>query len=319
VKLGVPLVEVTRRDRDAGDIVESVHAGHLVVVGPDSEVVALAGDPSTVVFARSAVKAIQATACLELLGDEVRLDAEELAVGWASHRGEPVHLDTVRRLLARSGTDPDALTCPPAVAPVDPGAAPSRLQHNCSGKHALFALAGATVGVSGPALLDPECALQRVVLRALDDTLGTAQHLGVDGCGAPAVAVPLAGLARGALAVTAEDRFDGVRTAGFAAPLLVGGTGTAESALLAAGVVAKPGAEGVFVAGWRGADGPRALAVKVADGAGRAAAAVAVACAAAAGAVPEDVWTPPAPLGGGEPQGVLRPSPELHAVLDGFR
>lgn len=316
MNLGVPLVEVTRRDRGSAAVVESVHAGHLVVVGPDAEVVALAGDPSTVVFARSAVKAIQATACLELLGDDVRLADDELAVAWASHRGEPFHLDTVRRLLARSGTAPDALTCPPAVAPVDPGATPSRLQHNCSGKHALFALAGATVGVRGPALLDPEGPLQRVVLGALDATLGPSEHLGVDGCGAPAVAVPLIGLARGVAAVTTEERFAAVRAAGFAAPLLVGGTGTGESALLAAGVVAKPGAEGVFVAGWSGAEGPRALAVKIADGAGRAAAAVAVACAVAAGAAPAGVWTPPAPLGGGEPQGELRPSPELRAVLD---
>jgi L-asparaginase II len=314
---GVPLIEVTRRDAGArgADVVESVHSGHLVVVGPDAEVVAALGDPSVVTFVRSTVKPIQATACLELLAPEDRPAGAALAVTWASHRGEAYHLEAVEAVLAASGTSAEALTCPPAVAEASPGRAPTRLQHNCSGKHALFALAGATLGVRGPALLDPDGPLQRVVLAELAGLLGPSPHLGVDGCGAPAMMAPLLALARAYLAVTGAERFAAVREAGIAAPLLVGGTGRAESALLAAGVVAKPGAEGVFAAGWHGPDGPYALALKVSDGAGRAAAAAAAAVVAGAGAVHPETWTPPPPLGGGRPQGVLRPSRELAVLL----
>jgi L-asparaginase II len=314
---GVPLIEVTRRDVGGGgaEVVESVHSGHLVVVGPDGEVVAAIGDPGVVTFVRSTVKPIQATACLELLAPADRPAGAALAVTWASHRGEDHHLEAVEAVLAASGTPAEELTCPPAVAEATPGRLPTRLQHNCSGKHALFALAGAALGVRGPSLLDPDGPLQRVVLGEVAGLLGPTPHLGVDGCGAPAVTAPLLALARAYVAVTGAERFAAVREAGLAAPLLVGGTGRAESALLAAGVVAKPGAEGVFAAGWHSAEGPYALAVKVADGAGRAAAASAAAVVAGAGVVPPETWTPPPPLGGGCPQGVLRPSPELASLL----
>ena len=51
---------------------------------------------------RSAAKPFQLACALELLGDP-DLDETELAVGAASHSGEPVHVDLVRSLLQRFG------------------------------------------------------------------------------------------------------------------------------------------------------------------------------------------------------------------------
>jgi transcriptional regulator with XRE-family HTH domain len=96
---------------------------------------------------------------------------------------------------------------------------------------------------------------------------------------------------------TSRSRTAGAASArrGWRSPLLVGGEGRLESALLAAGVVAKVGAEGVFAAGWRAADGtPRGLAVKAEDGADRAATVAAHAVLVAAGVVAADVWSPAA-------------------------
>jgi L-asparaginase II len=293
-----------------------VHTGHLALVGGHGALLAAIGQPAAVVFARSTVKPFQATACLELLALSAgRPSDPEVAVAWSSHRAEPVHVAAVRRLLARSGTDPTDLTCPPAAGEADPGATPARILHNCSGKHALFALAGLHAGCPTERLLAPDGPLQRPVLAAVADVLGAPAAIGVDGCGAPAVAVPLVAIAHGYARLATEDRFAAVRAAGFAHPGLVGGQGRLESALLTAGVVAKIGAEGVFAAGWVGRDGTgRGLAVKAADGAARAATAATNAVLHDLDVVPPGTWTPPPPLGGGRPQGVVRASREVRQI-----
>lgn len=320
---GAPLAEVTRHDRRSGmDLVESLHCGHLVVADAQGAVRGDLGDPHVPVFVRSSVKPLQAAACLELL-DEAQVAtpaAPELAVASASHRGEPRHLEAVRTLLQRAGVGADRLTCPPATAAADPAAVASRLQHNCSGKHAMFALAGLTLGVGGPALLDPEGPLQRRVLAELEDALGSLSGLGVDGCGAPAAVAPLSGLAAAFARLVGEPRYARVRDAMLAHPGHVGGEGRSETALLGAGVVAKPGAEGVYGVGWTDASGePRGLAVKASDGSGRG-------IAAALNALLEDIevvapgsWTPPPPLGGGVPVGVVRATAAVHELASGLR
>lgn len=314
------LAEVTRHATFSGgdELVESRHHGHLVVTGPDGAVRHAVGDPDRVTFVRSTSKPFQATACLELLGDDAtELTDEEVALSWASHRAEPIHLETARQLLERSGTGPDELTCPPSRSEDDPALPEARIQHNCSGKHSLFALTGRTLGLRGEQLLDPDGPLQRSVLGAASDALGPATAVAIDGCGAPTVAVPLAALARAFAALAAGGRWQRVRDAGLAAPALVGGEGRLETALLGAGVLAKVGAEGVFAAGWRAPDGtPRGLAVKVEDGTERAGGVAAHAALVAAGVVPASVWSPAPVLGGGRPVGRVRAAAELTAGLD---
>lgn len=315
------LAEATRHDGTA-ERVESRHRGQLVVVGPDGVELAL-GDVEHPVFVRSTAKPFQAQACLELLAEHGPVAPEELthaeiAVAWASHRGEQRHLEVVRRLLARSGTAPEGLTTPASLAeadkvwpPASPGEAPSRLRYNCSGKHALFALAGRGLGLRGQALLDPEGPLQARVLATIEEACGPVQGIGVDGCGAPAVVLPLRGLAAGYRQLLADDRWGRVRDAGFAHPGLVGGDGRVESALLGAGVVAKVGAEGVYGAAWSDADGVHGIAVKAEDGNERGAAVALVAVLVARGVVDEDIWAPPPVTGGGDVVGRVRVAPSL--------
>jgi L-asparaginase II len=311
-EVGVLLAEVTRRDVRTGEqLVESRHLGHAVVTDLDGEVVAAVGDPHLPIFVRSTAKPFQATACLELLdlagGSPT---PPEVAVAWASHRGEERHLAAVRRLLRRSATPPEQLTCPPAAPDADPGATPHRLLHNCSGKHALFALAGQHQGTSRDRLLDVDGPLQRVVLGVLEEVLGPPSAVGIDGCGAPAVEAPLAALARGYASLAVDDRFARVREAGLSHPGLVGGEGRLESALLRAGVVAKVGAEGVYAAGWiDGAGRARGMACKATDGSTRGVAALLRDTLVDLGVVPTDVWAPEPPLGGGRPAGTVRAVP----------
>jgi L-asparaginase II len=321
--VGVLLAEVTRRDVRTGEqVVESRHLGHVAVVAADGTVEASLGAPDRPVFVRSTAKPFQATACLELLDLAGGAPSPaEIAVAWASHRGEAQHVAAVRELLRRSATAPEQLTCPADRPEADPAATPARLWHNCSGKHALFALAGLHQGTPRDLLLDPDGPLQRVVLDAVTDALGAPTALGVDGCGAPAVAVPLTALARAYAALAVDDRWRRVREAGVAHPELVGGQGRLESALLAEGVVAKVGAEGVYAAGWIDRVGrPHGIALKATDGAPRGVAALLRDTLVALGVVPADVWVPPPPLGGGRPAGEVRAAPgAADALVRGIR
>lgn len=319
---GVPIAEVTRRVDGPGgrEVVESRHLGHLVVVGPDGRQHAL-GRADHVAFPRSSVKPLQATACLELL-DDPDLPADEVAVAWASHRGEARHLAAVRRLLGRAGVAPDELTCPPAWPdaaatwpPVGADDPPARLRHNCSGKHAMFALAGRRLGVGGQSLVDPSGPLQQHVLAHLGDVVGPSAGVGVDGCGAPAVRCELAGVARAMALVAGDERYRRVRDAGFAHPGLVAGEGRLDTALLAAGVVAKVGAEGLQAVGWVDAEGGAwGLAARAGDGARRGAEAAAIGWLATAGVVADDTWSPPPVLGGGVAVGAVRATAAVRAA-----
>ncbi|HEX9889644.1 MAG TPA: asparaginase [Nitriliruptorales bacterium] len=295
-------------------VVESRHLGHVVVVNPAGSTVLALGDPGRLTFVRSAAKPFQTTACLEALADNgVDLPPpDEVAVSWASHRGEPLQLATVARLLARSGRDASQLTCPSARPASDPGSVRRRLHHNCSGKHALFALAGDAVGCPPGRLLDPTAPLQKRVLGVLEAALGPAQAVSVDGCGAPTAAVPLEAIARAFAGLATHERWAHARAAGHAHPGLVGGRRRLESVLLARGLVAKPGAQGVFGVGWSDRDGGGwGLAVRAEDGDPVASATAVAGLLTAAGLLAVDAWAPPPVLGGGRPVGSWRPATEL--------
>ena len=268
----VPLVEVVR-----SGFVEGVHRGSLVVLDAAGDVVVARGDVTTPVFPRSSNKPLQAAGLVEL-GYDRRDDL--LALAAASHSGEQFHVDGVRRILAAVGLD-DAALRTPAEWPIGEqayrdavrsGAEPRSETMNCSGKHAAMI---ATCVAQGWSLDD---------YRSLDHPLqqhlaGTVERLageriaatGIDGCGAPVLALSLTALARSyARSVTAEpgaperEVADAMR----AFPAYVGGTGRDVTELMAGipGLLMKDGAEGVLAAALP--DG-RAFALKVDDGAER--------------------------------------------------
>jgi L-asparaginase II len=313
-----PLVTVTRRDVLTGrEVVESMHHGHLVAVDGSGAPTTTIGDADRVVFPRSALKPLQATVCLELIAEAdpdlaASLTSAEVAISWASHVATSEHLAAVRALLARSGRDADrdvdALSCPIVDG--------SRLAHNCSGKHALFALTAHALDLPGDraSLLAHDGPLQTSVIGRLADLLGPPRAIGVDGCGAPALAVPLVVVARAFASLASDQRFARVREAGRSHPMLIagttpgsGGTALVDTALLRAGVVAKRGAEGVLAAGWRTRDGDvGGVAVKAMDGAMRGAATALVAHLEAHGIVPRGTWAEEAPIGGEGGAGTIR-------------
>jgi L-asparaginase II len=264
------IVEVTR-----GAFVESVHRVDVVVLEPDGTPSVRAGDVDATMLGRSALKPAQAVAVLEAGAD---LDDRELALAAGSHSGEPVHLELAAALLARLGLGPGDLGCPPA-RPLGVAAdrawgerLPAVLAMNCSGKHAAMLAACRARGWPVAGYLDPDHPVQQQVRRTLERLAGPVHGVAVDGCGAPAFATDLLAVARLAQrVVTAAPAGPEHRVAAAmrAHPLLVAGSDRLDTVLMTSlpGSLSKVGAEGVLAAALP--DGA-ALAVKVADGGGRA-------------------------------------------------
>jgi L-asparaginase II len=284
-----------------------------------------AGQPDEVIFPRSALKPLQAVAMIEagFSGDD-----RAIALAAASHSGEAMHVSAVRELLASAGVPEAALQCPPGVpddedamlAHIRSGGRREPIYHNCSGKHAAMLATCMTAGWSMDNYLNTEHPLQCAVAETIQRYCGeTISGVATDGCGAPAFAVTLIGLARAfgrlSTAVTGTPPAR-VRDAMRSHPGLIGGTGRPVSELTAAvdGLICKDGAEGVWAAALP--DG-RCLAVKVEDGATRALAPVVTAALqywGVRGAVLSRHAVAPV-SGGGRTVGAVRPSPELHAIL----
>lgn len=309
---GVPLVEVIR-----SGFVESVHRGSVAVLDASGSVVFCAGDVRAPIFPRSSNKPMQA---IGMLRSGLRLaDPADLAVVCASHHGEEFHIARVRALLRSAGVTESALRCPPdmplnetaAAAVYRSGGGRSRIQMNCSGKHAGMLLTCRAAGWPLEEYWHPEHPLQKALRTAIEDLTGEkVAVVGVDGCGAPVFAVSLTGLAGAFLRIVsaAPDSLAGqVAAAMRAHPVLVSGTGADDARLMTGipGLLSKVGAEGVVAAALPGVG---AVAVKIDDGAGRARTPVLVSALRRLGVdapVLDELGESPV-LGGGEPVGAVR-------------
>ncbi len=281
------LVEVTR-----GDAVESLHRGAACVYDASGARVHAWGDVERPVFARSAIKILQALAFLETgAADVCRATFAELALACASHHGEAGHVETARAWLERLGLEEGDFACG-AHAPLDAAAGlaltkagrqPSALHHNCSGKHlAMMATALAThEPVEG--YHEADHPVQARIRAALADMAGedlAAAPVAIDGCSVPVYGVALAGLARAmariadprGLKIVRQSAVRRLRNAVARNPFMIGGTTSFCTALTArkgADLYVKLGAEGMVCAAVP--EMGIGVALKIDDGARRAA------------------------------------------------
>jgi L-asparaginase II len=258
--------------------VESVHHGSVVALDPSGSTLLAIGDIAGPMFPRSSSKPIQAVAMLRAGLD---LDGELLALATGSHSGERFHLEGVQRILAGAGLSEHDLQNTPDLpygeqernAWIAAGRGATSLAQNCSGKHSAMLATCVAAGWDTATYLDPLHPLQQVISQTLKDlSEEPAAATGVDGCGAPVMAVSLIGLARAFSRVaSAAEGTDEARVAAAirAYPQWLGGTGRDVTALIRGvpGLIAKDGAESVYAVGL--ADG-RAVALKIADGGQRA-------------------------------------------------
>jgi len=219
--------------------------------------------------------------------------------------------------LSGAGLSEDELRCPPAW-PLDPetarrliarGEGESRIRMNCSGKHAAMLATCAANGWPTTGYLAPDHPLQQAIRRTVEQLAGErVSATGVDGCGAPLLALTLTGLARAfrALVLSAAGT-PGRRVADAmrAYPQWTSGTTRDERKLMDAvpGLLVKAGAEGV--AAFAFADG-RSGAAKIDDGTARGRTPVTVAALRLLGAVVPDALASVPVVGGEAEVGAVR-------------
>lgn len=303
-------VELAAADRDGLD--ESRHVGAAVLVDADGRTLESYGDMTAAIYPRSSLKPFQAEATLAA---GAPLDRVQRVLACASHAGTDAHVAVVERTLAAAGLTEHDLGCPPQLA-LDTATSvlapePRRIRMNCSGKHSAFLAACVASGWDTATSLRPDHPLQRAIAHRLEERCGERiAHTAVDGCGAPAHALTLPAVARGAAGLLgpASD----LTLAGDirAEPWALDGPGRANTRTIeATGAIAKGGAEGyLLVVAPQGAT----VALRVLDGSQRVTAFVALSLLVRAGALDDAAVAPlleellPAPAGGGLPVGRWR-------------
>jgi L-asparaginase II len=244
-----------------GGLTEAVHRVHAVAV-QDGAVIAEAGDSRLLAFMRSSSKPLQAIPVARVRAD---LDDRDLAIASASHLADEAQLAAVRALLAKAPASEDELECGAEGEP------PSRLKHNCSGKHAgMLALCRARGWRSEGYRLEGH-RVQREMLtihaeasEVAEDEIRTA----IDGCGVLTFGLPLERMAHAFVRLPDLEGGDRVVAAMCAHPDLIRGPTASDTRLMRAlpGWMAKGGAEGLLCA----AGGGIGVALKAEDGNGRA-------------------------------------------------
>lgn len=257
--------------------VEGHHHGSVVALAADGSIEWSVGDVTSPVLPRSSNKPLQAVA---MVSAGLSLPPDLLALACASHSGEAMHTDGVRRLLAEAGLSESDLQCPVDWPMIDSvrdaallsGASASRVFMNCSGKHAAMLATCVVNGWDTGTYLSADHPLQRAILGIFAQLTGEpVSTVAIDGCGAPLLSTSLTGLARAfrtlALDQTGPTRLvaDAIRSH----PDLVSGSTRDELALLRAipGAIGKAGAEACYAVALP--DG-RAFALKIDDGGSRA-------------------------------------------------
>jgi len=256
--------------------VEGRHYGSVVALAPSGEVDWSFGVVDLPILPRSCNKPIQALGMVQLGLD---LSPDLLALACASHSGEDVHIEGVRRILDGAGLTEKDLQTPPGY-PLDEAARDDVIREgrgmepilmNCSGKHAAMLATCVINGWDTATYLDAGHPLQAAIAMTFAEFTGEpVNHVAVDGCGAPLLSCSLTGLARAFQALALAEDGDPRRVADAIRdhPVMVSGTARDELTLLRAipGSIGKAGAESCYVVALP--DG-RSIALKVDDGAPR--------------------------------------------------
>lgn len=247
---GEILVEVVRNE-----MVESVHDGHLLILDSSGKDLLKIGDVDQLIYPRSAVKSLQASAMLRA---GLKVSGEQLALACASHAGSRAHLDVALSTLRSVGLDESALRNTPDK-PLDPAEraawgdkAPTSLAANCSGKHSAMVATCAVNGWDLETYKSPEHPLQIAIAAEFEKLSGEKiTKVGVDGCGAALFAISLRALATAVrnLTLSNEAIHQEVVNACRNNPIMVSGVGRLPTVLMqkVPGLFVKDGAEGVMI------------------------------------------------------------------------
>ncbi len=258
-------------------IIESRHIVQAVVCDERGRVLSVSGNAETATFVRSALKPFQALA-VTTTGtlESYDLSDRDLAIITSSHKGTIEQVRQVFNILWRSDVDPSALQCPL------PEGKHSRLEYNCSGKHAGMLAVCQQCHWPLNNYLQRKHPVQQLILNKVSELLRMPAEEFIsahDDCGAPTYLMQLGQMASLYAQLASRSNLDVERIVRAMTnhPVMVAGEGEFDTELMRLTpreLVSKAGAEGVLCIARLGEG--MGLAIKVMDGAKRAKHAVAI-------------------------------------------
>jgi len=258
-------------------IIESRHIVQAAVCDERGRILSVSGNAETATFVRSALKPFQALA-VTTTGTLERYDLNDrdLAIITSSHKGTIEQVRQAFNILWRSDVDPLALQCP------IPEGKRSRLEYNCSGKHAGMLAVCQQCHWPLNNYLQRKHPVQQLILSKVSELLRMPAEEFIsahDDCGAPTYLMQLGQMASLYAQLASRSNLDLERIirAMTNYPALVAGEGEFDTELMRLTpreLVSKAGAEGVQCIARLGEG--MGLAIKVMDGAKRAKHAVAI-------------------------------------------
>ncbi|WP_019414013.1 asparaginase [Paenisporosarcina sp. TG20] len=276
------LVKVTR-----GDLVESIHRGHIAVVNANGELLYGVGNPDEVIYARSSMKPLQSIPIVETgAADNFNFDQADLSITCASHNGEEQHTVKVQSILDRAELSISDLQCgthnprwPDTYeALIKRGGEVTPIYNNCSGKHSGMLVTAKHMNETTIDYYKLDHPVQKRIIEAISELteVPVAEiEIGIDGCGLPVHGMPLKNVALGfakmadsrSLPTKRQEAVNKITTAMMEEPELIGGTDhfcTDFMRILDGRMFAKDGAEGVFCIGDK--ETGIGIAIKIEDG-----------------------------------------------------
>ncbi|MEA4882687.1 MAG: asparaginase [Clostridia bacterium] len=274
-----------------GELVESIHRGHVAVVDSSGRILHHAGDPLYVTYFRSSAKPLQVLPIIQSGAVErFGITTEEVAAMSASHHGEDMHIAAVASILAKIGLSESDLRCgshqpinsQQAARIIRDGISLSPVFNNCSGKHAGMLAYAVHKGYPTDGYFQRDHPVQVDMWEAVSQVCGLRKERvirGVDGCGVVVFGMPIANMAYAYARMSRPSSLPAIYReparlvveAMLRYPNMIGGTQDFGSKLMRGAngrIFAKGGAEGLFCLGL-----PElgiGVAVKIEDGGARA-------------------------------------------------
>ena len=241
-------------------LIEQEHFGYVVRADKTRVIEKIGDDKNYPFFLRSCAKPLQAALLIDFgLDEKFNLTEDEIAVCAASHAGEKIHVDIVRRIMNKFDIPVSKLKCgnhQPISRTAQnelllSGEDASALHNNCSGKHAMM------LGLCKINDWDMENydninhPLQKEIKKRIDELceVKTDYPMTKDGCGVPIYSMPLANIVKGYLNLFCDSKYEKIKNAFLNHAYTIGGENRTDTKVIANtdGLIAKVGAGGLCV------------------------------------------------------------------------
>lgn len=241
-------------------LIEEEHFGYVIKCDKVHIIEQLGEDKHYPFYLRSCAKPLQAALIIDYeLDKKFDLTEEEIAVCAASHAGEKVHVDIVKRLLDKFEIPVEKLKCgdhqPISQTAQNElllsGQQPTVLHNNCSGKHAMMLGLCKINNWDIENYDDINHPLQQTIKKKIYELceVKTQYPITKDGCGVPVHSMPLKNMAKGYLNLFCNPKYEKIKNAFLNHPYIIGGENRTDTKIIenTKNLVAKVGASGLCV------------------------------------------------------------------------